>query len=164
MALILSIDKLNSNDSGTCLMRLDKSKTYISIYKTKHIGGLVQDCSNSNMLTIDLLQSCTEPSTWFCHHRALPSQNLPEQKFIFLLWKTTCLERPSKLVVTLYRFHCTSPSNHPDLHIWTLSAVLWQQIDVQVTYQIYTSCPIMFFLIYLMQLPLHPPTHIKGLY
>ena len=30
-----------------------------------HIDGLVQDCSNSNALAMELLQSCTEPSTWF---------------------------------------------------------------------------------------------------
>ena len=32
----------------------------------EHIDGLVQDCSNSSVLAIELLQSCTKPSrcTW----------------------------------------------------------------------------------------------------
>ena len=29
-----------------------------------HIDGLVQDCSNSNTLAVELLQSWTKPSTW----------------------------------------------------------------------------------------------------
>ena len=33
-------------------------------YLTKNIGGLVQDCSNSSALAMELLQSCTEPSTY----------------------------------------------------------------------------------------------------
>ena len=28
------------------------------------IDGLVQDCSNSSALAVELLQSCTEPSIW----------------------------------------------------------------------------------------------------
>ena len=28
-----------------------------------HIGGLVQDCGNSSALAMELLQSCTKPST-----------------------------------------------------------------------------------------------------
>ena len=30
-----------------------------------HIDGLVQDCSNSSALAMELLQSCTKPSIWF---------------------------------------------------------------------------------------------------
>ena len=29
-----------------------------------HIGGLVQDCSNSSALAMELLQSCTKPSIY----------------------------------------------------------------------------------------------------
>ena len=29
-----------------------------------HIDGLVQDCSNSSVLAVDLLQSCTKLSIW----------------------------------------------------------------------------------------------------
>ena len=35
------------------------------------IDGLVQDCSNSNVVTMELMQSCTEPSvckSWWRHH------------------------------------------------------------------------------------------------
>ena len=35
------------------------------IVVTLHINGLVQDCSNSSALAMELLQSCTKPSTWF---------------------------------------------------------------------------------------------------
>ena len=31
-------------------------------YHTSHIDGLVQDCSNSSALAMELLQSCTKPS------------------------------------------------------------------------------------------------------
>ena len=30
------------------------------------IDGLVQDCSNSSALAMELLQSCTMPSIWYC--------------------------------------------------------------------------------------------------
>ena len=30
----------------------------------RYIDGLVQDCSNSSALAMELLQSCTEPSIW----------------------------------------------------------------------------------------------------
>ena len=30
----------------------------------QHIDGLPQDCSNSNALAMELLQSCAKPSTW----------------------------------------------------------------------------------------------------
>ena len=31
------------------------------------IDGLVQDCSNSSALAMELLQSCTKPSTYLPH-------------------------------------------------------------------------------------------------
>ena len=35
------------------------------------IDGLVQDCSNSSVLAMELLQSCNKPLMWFCieHNR-----------------------------------------------------------------------------------------------
>ena len=36
--------------------------------KWKHYDGLVQDCSNSSALAMELLQSCTEPSISVSHH------------------------------------------------------------------------------------------------
>ena len=36
------------------------------------IDGLVQDCSNSSVLAMELVQSCTKPSVWFledCHSK-----------------------------------------------------------------------------------------------
>ena len=38
----------------------------ILIYITQEIDGLVQDCSNSSALAMELLQSCTEPWKWRC--------------------------------------------------------------------------------------------------
>ena len=32
-----------------------------------NIDGLVQDCSNSSAIAIELLQSCTKPSTWYIY-------------------------------------------------------------------------------------------------
>ena len=34
------------------------------ISQPDYSDGLVQDCSNSGALAIELLQSCTNPSTW----------------------------------------------------------------------------------------------------
>ena len=31
---------------------------------TQQINGLVQDCSNSSALAMELLQACTKPSKW----------------------------------------------------------------------------------------------------
>ena len=31
---------------------------------TRHVDGLVHDCSNSSALAMELLQSCTKPSMW----------------------------------------------------------------------------------------------------
>ena len=43
------------------------ASTYIIIsYHHYHIDGLVQDCSNSNALAMELLQSCTKPSIYVC--------------------------------------------------------------------------------------------------
>ena len=38
---------------------------YLKIFNIFHIGGLVQDCSNSIANALELLQSCTKPSLWF---------------------------------------------------------------------------------------------------
>ena len=32
------------------------------------IDDLVKDCSNSSVLAMELLQSCTKPSIWFFHN------------------------------------------------------------------------------------------------
>ena len=34
-------------------------------YSVVHIDGLVQDCTNSIANALELLQSCTKPSTWY---------------------------------------------------------------------------------------------------
>ena len=36
---------------------------YTDLLQRDHIDGLVQDCTNSSALAMDLLQSCTNPST-----------------------------------------------------------------------------------------------------
>ena len=38
----------------------------IVIFKLYMDDSLVQDCSNSSALTMELLQSCTKPSIWYC--------------------------------------------------------------------------------------------------
>ena len=40
-----------------------------------YIGGLVQDCSNSSALAMELLQSCTKPSIW-CWRQLLLDYNV----------------------------------------------------------------------------------------
>ena len=44
-----------------------KSSNYQGIYCCHKFDGLVQDCSNSNALAMELLQFCTKPSTW-CYY------------------------------------------------------------------------------------------------
>ena len=44
--------------------------TWLEIFEACHwvqdIDGLVQDCSNSSAVAMELLQSCTKPSIWAC--------------------------------------------------------------------------------------------------
>ena len=40
----------------------------IKLTDSSHIDGLVQDCSNSSALAMELLQSCTKPSIWTYGH------------------------------------------------------------------------------------------------
>ena len=37
------------------------------VWRVRYFGGLVQDCSNSSALAMELLQSCTKPSTCSCY-------------------------------------------------------------------------------------------------
>ena len=39
-----------------------------------YIDGLVEDCSNSRVLAMELLQSCTKPSIWCQYVNALAPQ------------------------------------------------------------------------------------------
>ena len=43
-----------------------------------HFEGLLQDCSNSSALALELLQSCTEPSIWYNWY--VFNNSLPEQR------------------------------------------------------------------------------------
>ena len=36
-----------------------------------YIDGLVQDCSNSSALAMELLQSCTKPSIYLLHNPSI---------------------------------------------------------------------------------------------
>ena len=38
------------------------SEPMMALFTDAHIDGLVQDCSNSSALAVELLQSCTKPS------------------------------------------------------------------------------------------------------
>ena len=38
---------------------------YQMFFTSKYIDGLVQDCSNSSALAMELLQSCTEPLIYY---------------------------------------------------------------------------------------------------
>ena len=48
----------------TSVLPIDRLRSY-SIRQC-NIDGLVQDCSNSIANALELLQSCTKPSTWYC--------------------------------------------------------------------------------------------------
>ena len=57
---------------GLTLCLLERSNEYIPVqkfqgfkYSIQYINGLVQDCSNSSALAMELLQSCTKPSIWY---------------------------------------------------------------------------------------------------
>ena len=52
-------DELQGRKSYTIFIDLLLAM-YINIY----VYGLVQDCSNSSALALELLQACTKPSIW----------------------------------------------------------------------------------------------------
>ena len=62
---------ISSNAShGSCPAYLLRWCVRAAIDRT-YITGLVQDCSNSSVLAMELLQSCTKPSIWSLHINTL---------------------------------------------------------------------------------------------
>ena len=57
-----------------------------------HIGGLVQDCNNSSVLAMELLQSCTKPSIW-CVHK------------VTVLWYSLCQKLDIESVLPMWSHH-----------------------------------------------------------
>ena len=46
---------------------------------SRNSDGLVQDCSNSSALAMELLQACTKPLIWSCFSRSLTFITIPEE-------------------------------------------------------------------------------------
>ena len=53
------------NFSEIILHRCEKKTVAANHNKAQHIGGLMQDCSDSSVLAMELLQSCIKPSIWW---------------------------------------------------------------------------------------------------
>ena len=79
-------------------------KMNINSVQCYHINGLVQDCSNSIANTLELLQSCTKPSTWWFslqpHGDTICWETWP------CLFSVICAQKPM-CVVLLVMFHAT---------------------------------------------------------
>ena len=76
---------------------MDSSQDDKSI--TPHIDGLVQDCSISSALALEILQSCSKPSIWAYHCHYVP---LPEPTNI--QWRHYSAQDPSfQLIMSIER-------------------------------------------------------------
>ena len=67
--------------------------------KITHIDGLVQDCSNSIALAMELLQFCTEQSIWTCQKCPISS---PHEQGM------GCLSWVYGEILSCYGTHCTT--------------------------------------------------------
>ena len=88
------------NDLGNCPSSIQGDCQYIrpsvdtldtvaDFTMVGHIDDLLQDCSNSSALAMELLQSCTKPSTsWWFHDMEMPSSLLCDGK-PEMLWLNT---------------------------------------------------------------------------
>ena len=56
--------RIQTPSYSTTVAHIKIHKTWKITVATHHIDGLVQDCSNSSALAIELLQSCTKPSIY----------------------------------------------------------------------------------------------------
>ena len=92
-----------------------------------YLDGLVQDCSNSSVLAMELLQSCTKPKSQYkwpltvCESRSL----LIEKKIDGLMQKLSALIMES-------HFFCIKPSDNSIVY---LKQVMWWNQSFQVRLQ-----------------------------
>ena len=97
--------KQNEKLYGMCLFWELKQKYYTNM----HIDGLVQDCSNSSALAIELLQSCTKPSIYLIlvcnvYFLTLNFKYSPKQFFMIQCIIMTCL------CLFIFAFHLPNTS------------------------------------------------------
>ena len=57
------LNQFHDTDSSMCLTT-SMYQIYIDADEKWYFDGSVQDCSISSALAMEILQSCTEPSTW----------------------------------------------------------------------------------------------------
>ena len=76
-----------------------------------HIDGLVQDCSNSSALTMELLQSGTKPSTFACRPPLRPALAQHHDIFIRL---HSCAITWHRITVTRHH-NCYEETHHINL-------------------------------------------------
>ena len=64
-----------------------------------HVDGLVQDCSNSSVLAVELMQSCTKPSiyVWDQHFNETHAKSL----FNSIMYTVYCLPIVNEILVSM---------------------------------------------------------------
>ena len=111
-------------------------KVFIENQSTYHIDGLVQDCSNSIAYALELLQSCTKPSTSWLNRWMEPSLSwiLYSTQPTLDVWKITVvlkmrffLQRKLCIVFHFCKIHFETKKFHkvPDRNAKCLCRVLW---------------------------------------
>ena len=126
-----------------------------------HVDGLVQDCSNSIANALELLQSCTEPSTWYnleAHGKIkhiskslgadyMVTKSL--QNRVYVLWRVLYHMSNDEMGVSWIRYHWPQ---EPIRNIWaTLSTWSINALDTRLTPNVFKhvhSCG-MFYIVYL---------------
>ena len=83
---------IKENISAPFYWQLDSSHkgpvTWTAFPRRHHVDGLVQNCSNSIANTLELLQSCTEPSMWiFTRHQCSKDPDVQILHLYSTMWK-----------------------------------------------------------------------------
>ena len=105
---------------------------FISLRRAHNIEGLVQDCSNSSALAMELLQFCTKPSIcriqFWCHH--LNALDFISGSFFLQAWLTDGkfyfhfrLNISSRFLTDKIPLNC--PQHHPSHHKMLLAKSSW---------------------------------------
>ena len=89
---------------------------YWSIRIKTHINGLVQDCSNSCVLAVELLQSCTKPSIYFPQRNGI--ENIYKMAITLSLKQSVNTLRPRDTTI------CVCELEHYWLRQWLVACVV----------------------------------------
>ena len=99
------------------------------VLSVEHIDGLVQDCSNSSALAMELLQSCTKPSVWNQSVRTIVWRAMIYTNHMIMLKKYTA----SLLIMYIWMFVL-----HNAIYIWMIMQKYfqWNNINLRMNLDI----------------------------